>query len=94
MDVGVLLLEGATLTVIVFSALAFFLLRRWFSPANDAMPPGLSLRFIILLFGFSLIALIEGLLLRPYSFFWFVLVVGTTLFIIAKITRSCWAGSN
>jgi hypothetical protein len=43
------------------------------------------LRFTVLLFGFSLIALIEGLLLHSFGFFWFVLVAGFTLFVIAKI---------
>jgi hypothetical protein len=43
------------------------------------------LRFTVLLFGFCLIALIEGMLLRPYGFFWFVSIVGITLFVIVKI---------
>jgi hypothetical protein len=39
----------------------------------------------VLLFRFCLIALIEGVLLHPYGFFWF-LAVGITLFVIAKIS--------
>jgi hypothetical protein len=39
----------------------------------------------VLLFGFCLLALIEGILLRPYSFFWVVLAGGITLFIMAKV---------
>jgi intracellular septation protein A len=54
-----LLLEAATLTVIVFGTLAVFMLRRWFSTS----------RVTVLLFVFCLVALIEGVLLRPYGFF-------------------------
>jgi hypothetical protein len=50
MEMGLLLLEGVMLDAIVFGAFAFFLPRRWFSQANDATPPGLWLRFTILLF--------------------------------------------
>jgi hypothetical protein len=84
-DLGLIFLEGVTLAVIVFGALTFFLLRRWFSPAKEVLPPGLWLRFAILLFGFCLLALVEGILLRPYSLFWVVLVVGITLVSIVKI---------
>jgi NhaP-type Na+/H+ or K+/H+ antiporter len=38
-----------------------------------------------LLFGFCLIALIEGILLHPYGLVWFVPVVGIALFLLAKI---------
>jgi hypothetical protein len=62
-----------------------FLIRRWFVGSNDATPAGLWLRFTVLLFGFCLIALIEGVLLHPYGLFWFVPVVGTTLIVVAKI---------
>jgi hypothetical protein len=77
-DFGLIFLEAVTLAVIVFGALTFFLLRHWFSPAKEVLPPWLWLRFTILLFGFCLFALVEGILLRPYSFFWVVLVVGIT----------------
>jgi hypothetical protein len=40
----------------------------------------------VLLFVFCLVALIEGVRLRPYSFFWLVVVVAITLFVVAKIT--------
>jgi hypothetical protein len=81
------MVEGVTLTVIVFGALAVFSIRRWFVESNDAISPWLWLRFTVLLFGFFLIALIEGILLQPYGFFWFVMVVGITLVIAAKIAR-------
>jgi O-antigen ligase len=84
-DLGLILLESVTLAVVVFGALAVFIARRWFSPSNDEPPPGLWLRFTVLLFGFCLIALIEGLLLHSFGFFWFVLVAGITLLVIAKI---------
>jgi hypothetical protein len=85
MEIGLVLLEGITLAVIVFGALAVFSIRRWLVGSNDETPPGLWLRFTVLLFIFCLVALIEGVLLSPYRFFWFVLVAGITLFIIAKI---------
>jgi hypothetical protein len=66
-------------------ALAVFLLRRRYSSSTDATSVGQWLRFPVLLFVFCLFALIEGILLRPYSFFWLVLIVGITLLTIAKI---------
>jgi hypothetical protein len=60
MEIGLVILEGITLAVIVFGALAVFSIRRWFVGSNDATPPWLWLRFTVLLFGFCLIALIEG----------------------------------
>jgi hypothetical protein len=84
-DFGLILLEGVTLAVVVFGALAVFLIRRWFVGSNDATPSWLWLRFTVLLFGLCLIALIEGTLLHPYGLVWFVPVVGITLFVITKI---------
>jgi len=75
----------ARLTVIVFGALAVFMLRRWLSPSRDPTPPGLWFRFTVLLFVFCLVALIKGVLLRPYNLFWLALVVALTLFVVAKI---------
>jgi hypothetical protein len=46
-----------------------------------------------LLLGFCLLALIEGILLRPYSFFWF-MVLGITLLAIAKIAPKLLGGKN
>jgi hypothetical protein len=69
----------------VIAALAVFLLRRRYSSSTDENSAGLWLRFAVLLFGFCLLALVEGILLRPYSFFWLVLIVGITLFVVAKI---------
>jgi hypothetical protein len=84
-DFGWIPLEGVTLAVVVFGALAVFIVRRWFSPSNEEMPRGLWLRFTGLLFGFCLIAFIEGLLLRSFGFPWFLLVVGIILLVIAKV---------
>jgi hypothetical protein len=85
MDIGLVILEGTTLAVIVFGAFAVFSIRRWFVGSNDATPPWLWLRFNVLLFGLCLIALIEGVLLHPYGLFWFVPVIGVTLFVVAKV---------
>ena len=79
------LLEGLTVAVIIFGALAVFFLRRWVFPGREGIPPGLLLRFSVLLFGFCLIALIEGVLLQPYGFFWFLLVLGITVVLVAKL---------
>ncbi|HEY8185750.1 MAG TPA: hypothetical protein VIF64_06760 [Pyrinomonadaceae bacterium] len=85
MKSGLVILERITLAAVVFGALAVFSIRRWFVGSNDATPPWLWLRFTVLLCGFCLIALIEGVLLNPYGFFWFVPVIGVTLVVIAKI---------
>jgi hypothetical protein len=44
-----------------------------------------------LLFVFSVVALIEGVLLRPHSSFWLVVVVGITLLVIAKSWAEAFA---
>jgi hypothetical protein len=85
MEIGLVILEGITLAVIVFVALGVFSIHRRIVGSNDATAPWLWLRFTVLLFGFCLIALIEGVLLHPYGFVWFVSVVGITLFVVAKI---------
>jgi hypothetical protein len=85
MEIGLVILEGITLAAVIFGALAVFSIRRWFVGSDDATPPWLWLRFTVLLFGLCLIALIEDVLLHPYGFFWFVSVVGITLFVLAKI---------
>ena len=79
------LLESVTLAVIIFGGLAVFFVRRWFSPSREAIPAGLLLRFSVLLFGFCVIALIEGVLLQPYGFFWIVLVLGINVVLITKL---------
>jgi hypothetical protein len=84
-EIGLVILEGITIGVIVFGALAMFSIRRWFVGSNDATAPWLWLRFTVLLFGFCLIALIEGILLHPYGLVGFVPIVGITLFVVAKI---------
>jgi hypothetical protein len=87
MEIGLVILEGITLAVVVFGALTVFSIRRWFVGSNDATPPWLWLRFTVLLFGFCLIALIEGVLLHLYRLVWFVPIVGITLFVAAKVVR-------
>jgi hypothetical protein len=87
MEIGLVILEGMTLAVIVFGALAVFSIRRRFVWSNDTTPPWLWLRFTVLLFGFCLIALIEGVLLHLYRLVWFVPIVGITLLVPAKIAR-------
>ncbi len=84
-DLGLILLEGITLAVVVFGALAVFFIRRRSSVSYYETPPRLWLRFTVLLFGLCLSALIEGILMHPYGPFWFVPVVWITLFVVAKI---------
>ena len=85
MEIGLLVLEGITLAVVVFGALAVFSIRRWFVGSTDTAPLALWLRFTVLLFGFCLLALIEGILLHPFGLFWFIPILAITLFVIAKI---------
>jgi hypothetical protein len=83
MEIGLILLEVFTVAVVVFGALAIFMLRRG-SQSHEAGLPGLWLRFSVLLFVCLVIAVVEGVLLRPYSFVWLVLVGAVTVYLIAK----------
>jgi hypothetical protein len=83
MEMGLILLEVLTATIVVFGALAIFLLRRQSQP-HEAGSPGLWLRFSVLLFLCLVIAVVEGVLLRPFGFVWLLLVGGLTVFVVAK----------
>jgi len=80
MLVGDILRDLAMLTLIVFGTLAIF----WFRSERR-----IHLRFWIragvLLLVCIEIGLIEGSLLSPYGFSWFVLAIGLTLFAVKKI---------
>jgi hypothetical protein len=84
MEIGVFILDSITLAIVVFGALAVFSIRHWFVGSNDATPVALASVHCVM-FGFCLIALIEGILLHPYGLLWFVPVVGITLVVVAKI---------
>ena len=80
MLVGDILRDLAMLTLIVFDTLAIF----WFRSERR-----IHLRFwirasVLLLLSIE-IGLIEGSLLSPYGFSWFVLAIGLTLFAVKKI---------
>ena len=80
MLVGDILRDLAMLTLIVFGTLAIF----WFRSERR-----IHLRFwirasVLLLVSIE-IGLIEGSLLSPYGFGWFVLAIGLTLFAVKKI---------
>ena len=80
MLVGDILRDLAMLTLIVFGTLAIF----WFRSERR-----IHLRFwirasVLLLVSIE-IGLIEGSLLSPYGFGWFVLATGLTLFAVKKI---------
>ena len=77
---GDILRDLAMLTLIVFGTLAIF----WFRSERR-----IHLRFwirasVLLLVSIE-IGLIEGSLLSPYGFSWFVLAIGLTLFAVKKI---------
>ena len=80
MLVGDILRDLAMLTLIVFGTLAIF----WFRSERR-----IHLRFWIragvLLLVCIEIGLIEGSLLSPYGFGWFMLAIGLTLFTVKKI---------
>jgi hypothetical protein len=83
LELGLILLEVLTVAVVVFGTLAIFMLRRGSQP-QEADSPGLWLRFSVLLFVCLVIAVVEGVLLRPFGFRWMVLVGGLTVFLVAK----------
>jgi hypothetical protein len=84
MKIGLLLWEVATLTVIVFGALCVFLLRSWFSRTEGEVRWGLWLRFSVVLLVLSVVGLVEGVLLSPFGFGWFLLALAITLYVVKK----------
>ena len=87
MKIGLLLWEAVTLTVIVFGALCVFLLRSWYSRADGEVRWGLWLRFSVVLLVLSVIGLVEGVLLAPFGFGWFLFALVITLYVIKKFAR-------
>ena len=84
MKIGLLLWEVVTLTVIVFGALCVFLLRSWFSRTDGEVRWGLWLRFSVVLLALSVVGLVEGVLLSPFGFGWFLLALAITLYVVKK----------
>jgi len=80
MLVGDILRDLAMLTLIVFGTLAIF----WFR-SERRIHLRFWIRASVLLLVCIEIGLIEGSLLSPYGFSWFVLAIGLTLFAVKKI---------
>ena len=84
MKIGLLIWEVVTVTVIVFGALCAFLLRSWFSRAEGEVRWGLWLRFSVVLLAVTVVGLVEGVLLSPYGFGWFLVALAITLYAVKK----------
>lgn len=84
MLIGELLWEFVCVAVIILAALSVVLLRARFTKSKDPVSPRLWIRFSLVLFGLCVIGLIEGSLLSPYGFGWFVLAMVVTLCVAAK----------
>jgi hypothetical protein len=69
MTIGYLLWEGLTLAVM----------------GRGKEQPRLWIRFSLLLFGVCMFGLAMGSLLSPYGFGWFLLAMGLTLYLVAKV---------
>ena len=84
MKIGFVLWEFFTIAVIVLGALGLFLLRSWFSRTAGEVDWALWLRFSLVFLAAALIALIEGVLLAPFGFGWFIVALGITLYVLKK----------
>jgi len=84
MKIGLLVWEVATVTVIVFGALCVFLLRSWSSGTEGEVRRGLWLRFSVVLLAVSVVGLVEGVLLSPFGFGWFLVALAITLYAVKK----------
>ena len=87
MKIGLLLWEVVTLTVIVFGVLCMFLLRSWFSRTEGKVRWGLWLRYSVVLLALSMVGLVEGVLLSPFGFGWFLLALVITVYVVKKFAR-------
>jgi len=85
MLIGELLWEFVCVAVILLAALGVVLLRARFSKSKDSISPRLWIRFSLVLFVLCVVGLIEGSLLSPYGFGWFVLAMGITLCVAARV---------
>ena len=85
MLIGELLWEFVCVAVIILAALCVVLLRARFTKSNDPVPPRLWIRFSLVLFVLCVIGLIEGSILSPYGFGWFVLAMGVTFCVAARV---------
>lgn len=86
MLIGELLWESVYLAGIILAALCVVLLRARFSKTKGPVSPRLWIRFSAIFFGLCLVGLIEGSLLAPYGFGWFLAAMGLTLYLVAKVT--------
>ena len=84
MLIGQLLWEFVCVAIIILAALGVVLLRARLSESKDDVSLRLWIRFSIVLFVLCVIGLIEGSLLSPYGFGWFVLAMGVTLGVVAR----------
>jgi len=85
MLIGELLWEFVCVAVIISVALSVVLLRARVTNYKDPIPPRLWIRFSLVLFVLCIIGLVEGSILSPYGFGWFVLAMGVTLCVAARV---------
>jgi hypothetical protein len=90
MYIGEILWETFYLAIVIFGALGLF----WLRSANGKTQPKLWIRFSVLAFGICLIGLIEGSLLSPYGFGWFLTTLTLTLYVVAKIAPKLLGGEK
>jgi hypothetical protein len=85
MLIGELLWEFVCVAAILLAALGVVLLRARLTKSNDPVPTRLWIRLSLVLFVLCVIGLIEGSILSPYGFGWFVLAMGVTLCVAASV---------
>ena len=90
MYMGNILWEFFYLALIVSAALGIF----WLRAGRKIENPRWWIRFSVMFVGFGLLALIEGSLLSPYGFGWFILAMGLTLYLLRKIIPKLWGDTG
>jgi len=81
---------GAFFALIVLGAFGLF----WLRSGRKIENPRLWLRFSAVFLGLGLVAFVEGLVLSPQGFGWFILVVGITLYLGWKFAPKLLGGSR
>jgi ABC-type xylose transport system permease subunit len=84
MLIGDFLWEFVCIAVIISAALSVVLIRYRVSKNQDTVSTRLWIRFSLVLFVLCVVGLVEGFLLSPYGFGWFVLAIGVTLCVVAR----------
>jgi predicted membrane protein len=87
MKIGLLLWQILAVTVNCFRRVVCVLAAELVFERMAKFSGGLWLRFSVVLLGAATLGFFEGALLSPFGFGWYLVAVGLTLYVVAKVAR-------